>query len=92
MEAGCSWNCNLGTPKSLTYLKRLMLPVVMESNDTVFEYVYPLGDKMQTWDEFSPTLYRVKSTLTTTINGMNVSSVRETDFGMREITSDSRAL
>lgn len=80
-----SWNT-----KKPHVFETLMLPVVMESNDTVFEYVYPLGDKMQTWDEFSPTLYRVKSTLTTTINGMNVSSVRETDFGMREITSDSQ--
>ena len=80
-----SWNT-----KKPHVFETLMLPVVMESNDTVFEYVYPLGDKMQTWDEFSPTLYRVKSTLTTTINGMNVSSVWETDFGMREITSDSQ--
>jgi hypothetical protein len=39
-----------------------------------------MGDKMQTWDEFHPALYRLSAKLT----GNNYQHLKESQFGMRE--------
>ena len=43
----------------------------------------PMGEEMQTWDEFHPTLYRLKITMK---SGKNETDVKETYFGMRDFT------
>jgi len=43
----------------------------------------PMGEDMQTWDEFHPTLYRLKITMK---SGKNETDVKETYFGMRDFT------
>ncbi|HOM64022.1 MAG TPA: glycoside hydrolase family 2 TIM barrel-domain containing protein [Dysgonamonadaceae bacterium] len=43
----------------------------------------PMGKEMQTWDEFHPTLYRLKITMK---SGKNETDVKETYFGMRDFT------
>lgn len=45
-----------------------------------------LGDKMQTWNEFHPNLYKLKATLKTG----NKTDVKETRFGMREFTIEGK--
>lgn len=51
-----------------------------------FEIQYPMGDKVQLWDEFSPALYK----LTVSIEGDGFKDVETTDFGMRQIVAEGR--
>ena len=43
----------------------------------------PMGEDMQTWDEFHPTLYQLKITMK---SGKNETDVKVTHFGMRDFT------
>ena len=47
------------------------------------EIELPMGEEMQTWDEFHPTLYQLKITMK---SGKNETDVKEVQFGMREFT------
>ncbi len=47
---------------------------------TTVEMTLPMGEKMQTWDEFNPALYKLTAELS--IN--NEKSTKETTFGMRK--------
>lgn len=53
-----------------------------EHIDSVF---IPLGKNALHWDEFNPNLY----TVSVQINKGNLSDVRQTSFGLREITNDN---
>lgn len=53
-----------------------------KSAEISLEVTLPMGDKMLTWDEFSPALYRLNATL----NCGKQSDAKQVEFGMREIT------
>ncbi len=52
--------------------------------DGAVEFTYDLGPGMQTWDEFSPALYRLTLDFSGTADGKPMADRREIDFGMRE--------
>jgi len=58
------------------------LPITVSGKAGEFEMTLPIGENMQTWDEFDPALYKLKATLT---SGKQTDS-RDVEFGMREIT------
>ncbi|MDR6942991.1 exo-beta-1,4-galactosidase [Mucilaginibacter pocheonensis] len=60
--------------------------VVVKNGLSEVTMVLPLGEKMQTWDEFSPALYKLTATLT--VNG--VSDIRQVNFGMHEFKADGK--
>jgi hypothetical protein len=47
------------------------------------EIELPMGEEMQTWDEFHPTLYQLKITMK---SDKNETEVKEVQFGMREFS------
>ncbi len=55
--------------------------IQVEANETQVELLYPLGPDAQTWDEFSPALYRLSLQL---VAGPH-SDQREVSFGLREV-------
>jgi hypothetical protein len=57
------------------------LEVAWDTRGGRFEAEYPLGPDAQTWDEFSPALYRLRASLG---GGQHV---REVDFGLREFST-----
>lgn len=62
----------------------LTLAVQMEGSETVVECEYTLGEEAQTWDEFSPALYRLEVLLRA--NEQHAySDRRELSFGLREV-------
>ncbi|MFI3321068.1 MAG: hypothetical protein R3Y50_00905 [Rikenellaceae bacterium] len=54
------------------------------------ELIYPLGDKMELWDEFNPKLYNIVATLNSDAANESYSDSEDTNFGMREISSDGK--
>ena len=54
----------------------------------VAETVLPMGEGVQLWDEFHPTLYRLRATL----SGSGFHSEKTISYGMREIRTDGRTL
>ena len=58
------------------------LPINLTGKEASYEISLPMGDNMQTWDEFNPSLYKLNATLTV---GKQTDS-KEVEFGMREIT------
>jgi hypothetical protein len=60
---------------------------------TVVEVNLLLAEKMQLWDEFSPTLYRLTATIKTNSNSLLPSGLaRQVQFGMREIKANGSKL
>ena len=57
-------------------------PIKLTGKEASYEISLPMGDNMQTWDEFNPALYKLNATLTV---GKQTDS-KEVEFGMREIT------
>ncbi|MGI5974148.1 MAG: exo-beta-1,4-galactosidase [Paludibacter sp.] len=57
-----------------------------EAKDMI-EIELPMGENFLTWDEFQPNLYKLTATLSTK-KGVDV---KETQFGMREITIDGKS-
>ena len=57
-------------------------PVTLQGKDTIVTIVLPIGNEMQTWDEFNPTLYNLSASITYD----KQADVLTTEFGMREIT------
>lgn len=70
---------NTSSPVALEELSAL---IDLKANQSEVEMVYPLGDKMQLWDEFNPTLYRLHASL----SAGKIIDENELDFGMREIS------
>ena len=58
------------------------------SKGSVTQFDIPIPGKMQTWDEFSPTLYRLNITL----SSGKYSDSRSITFGMREVHRDGKSL
>jgi hypothetical protein len=56
-----------------------LIPVVLD---------LPLGDKVHTWDEFDPTLYRVNITLQAEQQGIHCQDTRPVVFGMRTVSTE----
>jgi len=50
-------------------------------------FLYPLGDQLQPWDEFQPTLYRLTVTLDAGKGNNRSKDQRTVTFGMREIAT-----
>ena len=70
------------------------LPVVVKDIDIAFQesvinIEYPMGDNVKLWNEFSPELYNCEVTLET---DNNYTSSRNSDFGMREITTNGNVM
>jgi hypothetical protein len=62
-------------------VKQLVFPIKTSSSDTI-TIVYPMGDNVQFWDEFSPVLYN----LSVVLNGKSkILDQKNVLFGMREI-------
>ncbi|WP_206684030.1 exo-beta-1,4-galactosidase [Pontibacter beigongshangensis] len=58
--------------------------VQLPNGDTTLDLELPMGDNMQTWDEFNPALYR----LTVSFDGKgDLDDERQVQFGMREIST-----
>ncbi len=55
---------------------------------STLEIVYPLGDKLLTWDEFDPALYQLEVTLRSLSTLWSYADSRRASFGMREFTAD----
>jgi hypothetical protein len=58
------------------------LPINLTGKEASYEISLPMGDNMQTWDEFNPALYNLNATLTVG----KQTDAKEVEFGMREIT------
>lgn len=56
--------------------------ITANDKENVYEATLAMGDSMQTWDEFSPALYKMKASL---ISNQQIDT-RDVEFGMREIT------
>lgn len=69
------------------------IPVVNEiftikDGVALLELDLPIGDKMQTWDEFNPALYQLTATLVT---DKKEQDTRRVAFGMHEFKADGRS-
>jgi hypothetical protein len=73
------WNCG---EEKITNAPEIT--VAFGPQDRTVEANLPLGPDARTWDEFSPTLYRMRVDLTTEAGDKRVTDLRETDFGLRE--------
>ncbi|MEZ0538128.1 exo-beta-1,4-galactosidase [Fibrella arboris] len=62
-------------------VKPLTVPVTLDGAEKVVEIDLPMGDKVLTWDEFDPALYRLTATIKT---ASGLQSNRQVSFGMRE--------
>ena len=51
-----------------------------------FEFIYPMGDSCQFWDEFSPNLYQLN--LEVTLKSTGRAELQEILFGMREFKAE----
>ncbi len=60
-------------------VKPISKKIAISTKDTIIEVTYPLGDKIQLWDEFHPALYHLRVNLKTNAG----KDTRTTDFGMR---------
>ncbi len=73
------WNCpcqeNRGVPG---------VTVKFGPTDRTVEAMLPLGRDAQTWDEFSPALYRLRAELAAGVDEKPFTDLRETDCGLRE--------
>lgn len=58
------------------------LPIKLTGKEASYEISLPMGDNMQTWDEFNPALYNLNATLTVG----KQTDTKEVEFGMREIS------
>ncbi len=71
-------------------LKSIVLPIQISAKDTLkeFEILYPLGDQMKLWDEFTPSLYNLSAKLS--FNSKGNQFEKSIDFGMREISIEGK--
>jgi hypothetical protein len=58
--------------------------ITLTPGENLVELVYPIGNKMQLWSEFSPALYKLNANLNTTEGNDNL----QVDFGMRKFSVD----
>ncbi len=74
---------------TVLYTKSVSLQFKMVDGAASYEANLPMGDKIVTWDEFDPALYRLTATLTT---GEGNKEVKTVQFGMREFKAVARHL
>lgn len=60
--------------------------VVLQNGQAELTMDLPMGNKMQTWDEFNPALYRLTATLS---SGKSIDT-KQLTFGMHEFKADGR--
>lgn len=60
------------------------VPVTIPAQGGKVQILYAMGSDFQTWDEFSPALYRLNCTLLTSAG----QDQQEVSFGMREVRTD----
>ena len=63
-------------------VNQVEIPVKSSGSNDNYEINLVLGDSMQTWDEFNPSLYKLTATLT----GNKISDSKTVEFGMRELS------
>ncbi|WEK20166.1 MAG: beta-glucuronidase [Candidatus Pedobacter colombiensis] len=73
--------------KSILEVKPVTTPFTINNGVGELEVNLPMGDKIVTWDEFDPALYRLTAALVTK-NG--IKDVRQVQFGMREFKAVGR--
>ncbi|GAA4470857.1 beta-glucuronidase [Nibrella saemangeumensis] len=61
-------------------VKPMVANVVLKAGETRLELEYPMGEDVQTWDEFRPALYR----LTAELSSKELRHEKQVQFGMRE--------
>ncbi|WP_234734845.1 exo-beta-1,4-galactosidase [Tellurirhabdus bombi] len=66
-------------------VKPLTAPFTLEGTKITLELEYPMGDNIQTWDEFDPALYRLTANLSTSTG---LQSEKNVQFGMRDFGID----
>lgn len=74
--------------KQLLKVKPLTKAYAISNGVGSLEMELPMGDKIATWDEFDPALYRLKVSLT---NKDGKNDVKQVQFGMREFKAVGRS-
>lgn len=74
-----SWN----SPETHT-VQPVQVPVKSSDTTNKYEIVLPMGEEMQLWSEFNPSIYRLKVTLEGKKGKRRFADRKETDFGMRK--------
>ncbi|WP_448700213.1 sugar-binding domain-containing protein [Mucilaginibacter sp. AW1-3] len=79
--------------KSFNTAQPVQLPaitknILLTEGKTELDVDIPMGNKMQTWDEFSPALYMLSAKLITP----TVSNTKQVQFGMREFKAVGKQL
>jgi hypothetical protein len=67
-------------------LKVIKISASTDSNDLQLVFDYPMGDKMQLWSEFKPSMYRLSVNLNNTKGDLLDSESQ--DFGMRDFKTN----
>lgn len=73
--------------KSILMVKPVTAPFTMDKGIAMVEIELPMGDKIVTWDEFDPALYRLTADLVTKDGRKDQKQVQ---FGMREFKAVGR--
>lgn len=74
-----TWNCEKSS--KITPIKRY---ATLKAGENTLEYTINLGTKAQLWSEFHPTMYK----LSASIAGKGISDKCETDFGLRNFSTE----
>ena len=73
--------------KEIIKVKSVTVPYIIDRGTGALEIDFPMGNKILTWDEFDPALYRLTATLTSS-DGKKDS--KQVQFGMREFKAVGR--
>lgn len=79
-----AWNTNI--KHVVNHTKYTLNSSEIKEGQTI-EVDYKLGEKVQLWDEFNCTLYRLSVELEIITNGTKVINYKEVNFGMRNFTT-----
>ncbi|MFC3560549.1 exo-beta-1,4-galactosidase [Pedobacter jamesrossensis] len=74
--------------KNSIQVKSITVPYQIKNGTNILEIDFPMGDKIATWDEFDPALYRLTATL---LANDGKKDQKEIQFGMREFKAVGRS-
>lgn len=81
-------NASSFNTQSILQVKPVTVPYQITNGEGSLEINLPMGDKIVTWDEFDPALYRLTATL---ISKDGKKEVKNVQFGMREFKAVGRS-
>jgi hypothetical protein len=73
--------------KNIIQVKPITVPYQINNGNGTLEIEFPMGEKIVTWDEFDPALYRLTATLLTKDGKKDEKQIQ---FGMREFKAVER--